>query len=222
MLTGLIGVAASRALASARNAAIKAEIDMLHMAIMNYKNEYGRFPPSLDTALNATSPATRHLSRLFPRCSNSTTQLAGALPSGVVVTGTSAVTFWLKGFTDDPLSPLLPVDSRKKLYDFDMSRVNQSTGAYFPSGNSGSPYLYIDSTLYTSVPYAGGNSASPGAFRVSFAGDPTPFANAAQAFANPDTFQILCAGRDEIFGNDDDVSNFWPGTRQDYLDNLNQ
>jgi hypothetical protein len=41
-----------------------------------------------------------------------------------------------------------------------------------------------------------------------------------QPFANPDTFQILCAGRDEIFGNDDDLSNFWPGTRREYLDSL--
>jgi prepilin-type N-terminal cleavage/methylation domain-containing protein len=222
MLAALVTPAVMRAQATARNAAIKAEIDMLHMAIMNYKNEYGSFPPSLDDALNATSPATKHLSRLFPRCSNPTTQLTGALPSGAIVSGTNAIAFWLKGFTDDPSEPLLPVGSRKKLYDFDMSRVNQSTGAYFPSGKSGSPYLYIDSTMYATAPYAGGSSASPGAFRVTYAGDPTPFANAAQAFANADTFQILCAGRDETFGTDDDLSNFWPGTRRDYLDSLKQ
>jgi hypothetical protein len=39
-------------------------------------------------------------------------------------------------------------------------------------------------------------------------------------FFNTDTFQILCAGRDEQFGTDDDLSNFWPGTRREYLDSL--
>ena len=38
LLAGLLTPAVMRARNSARNAAIKAEIDMLHMAIMNYKN----------------------------------------------------------------------------------------------------------------------------------------------------------------------------------------
>ena len=33
---------------------------------------------------------------------------------------------------------------------------------------------------------------------------------------------VLHPGRDGEFGNDDDLSNFWPGTRKDYLDSLNQ
>jgi len=39
-------------------------------------------------------------------------------------------------------------------------------------------------------------------------------------FFNPNSFQILCAGVDGIFGTDDDLSNFWKGTRRDYLDSL--
>ena len=219
LLAAIVTPAVMRAQSSARNAAIKAEIDMLHMAIMNYKNEFGSFPPSLDTALTGTSPACKHLARIFPRCATAANELQSTLPSGVVITGTNAISFWLSGYSDNPALPLTG-GTRKKLYDFDASRVNSSTGAYFPSGKSASPYLYIDSSMYTSVPYAGGSSSSPGAFRVSYAGDPTPFANAAQAFANADTFQILCAGRDETFGTDDDISNFWPSTRKDYLDSL--
>jgi hypothetical protein len=41
-----------------------------------------------------------------------------------------------------------------------------------------------------------------------------------QTFVNPDSFQILSAGLDGVFGNDDDMSNFWKGTRKDYLDSL--
>jgi len=37
---------------------------------------------------------------------------------------------------------------------------------------------------------------------------------------NPDSFQVINAGRDEEFGTDDDLSNFWPGTRREYLDSL--
>jgi hypothetical protein len=48
----------------------------------------------------------------------------------------------------------------------------------------------------------------------------TDFAVGAQPAFNADTFQILCAGRDEQFGTDDDLSNFWPGTRREYLDSL--
>jgi len=45
VLAALIVPAVFQARVTARNAAIKAEIDMLHMAIMNYKNEFGSFPP---------------------------------------------------------------------------------------------------------------------------------------------------------------------------------
>ena len=82
MLAALVTPAVMRALASARNAAIKAEIDMLHMAIMNYKNEYGSFPPCVDTeyassSYTADGQAAKHVSRLFPRCTpaNSASQL---------------------------------------------------------------------------------------------------------------------------------------------------
>ena len=49
---------------------------------------------------------------------------------------------------------------------------------------------------------------------------PTVFNNPTQPYFNPDSFQIICAGRDEKFGTDDDMSNFWPGTRKDYIDSL--
>ena len=43
----------------------------------------------------------------------------------------------------------------------------------------------------------------------------TPSGTATEFF-NATTFQILCAGRDEQWGTDDDLSNFWPGTRVEY------
>lgn len=77
MLAAILTPVVMQSLAKARNAAIKAEIDMLHMAIMNYKNEYGSFPPCFDTTFSAVSPAGKHLQRLFPRCTTVPAQLAG-------------------------------------------------------------------------------------------------------------------------------------------------
>jgi len=227
MLASLVTMASSRAMTAARNAAIKAEIDMLHMAIMNYKNEYGSFPPAISGISSASDAGVKHLSRLFPRCNACPAQLLAAFPvsaSPKTITATNALTYWLSGFTDDPTAPLSSSGlTRNKLFAFDTSRVDQTTGAYFPSGKSGANYMYLNSSLYATNSYSG--TAAAGAMRQTYSGDTTPFYNSGgetNDFFNPDTFQILCAGRDEEFGNDDDLSNFWPGTRRDYLDSLNQ
>jgi prepilin-type N-terminal cleavage/methylation domain-containing protein len=231
MLASLVTVAASRAMTAARNAAIKAEIDMLHMAIMNYKNEHGSFPP---------------------RCINPNVQFTAVGLSGEqtwpALGPANALVVWLSGFTTDPTTPLRPDSDRKRLYDFDRSRITTAL-SYHPSGKPQSPYIFIKNgasatggygTIATSGPSAGVTNATYGAYK------PLVRITASDvSFFNPDSFQILCAGRDEIWdedtnlngvlepaedvnGNgvwdksDDDLSNFWPGTRKDYLDSLNQ
>ena len=227
LLAAIVTPAVMRAQSTARNAAIKAEIDMLHMAIMNYKNEYGSFPPCDGFDLTATCPSTKHLQRLFPRCANPLSELQTTLAgtASAKISPSNAITFWLSGYTDTPSAPLT-VGSRKKQFDFDTSRVDASTGYYWPAGKSSSWYVYIDSSAYLTYPYAASSLTSVRAQRVPTTPPTTnsvaEFTNTSQPFANPDTFQILCAGRDEVFGNDDDLSNFWPGTRRDYLDSLNK
>jgi prepilin-type N-terminal cleavage/methylation domain-containing protein len=230
LLAGLVTPAVIRARNSARNAAIKAEIDMLHMAIMNYKNEYGSFPPAVDLAPNTAGSSTaKHLQRLFPRCMNivgATGQLQGAQP----IVPASALASWLMGYTGDPSSPIQPPANRKKLFDFDQTRL--SGASYAPAGKKGSPYIYIDAVSYSLVPYDTSALATPGAQRVPIVPPPTktaldfgttvpvPTSPSPQPFFNADTFQILCAGQDEEFGTDDDLSNFWRGTRKEYLGSL--
>lgn len=96
VLAALITPAVFQARVSARNAAIKAEIDMLHMAIMNYKNEYGSFPPCSSVA-SASSPAAKHVNRLFPRSS-------GAGDTSVR-SPENALVRWLRGYSSDPTDP---------------------------------------------------------------------------------------------------------------------
>jgi prepilin-type N-terminal cleavage/methylation domain-containing protein len=229
MLASLVTVAASRAMTAARNAAIKAEIDMLHMAIMNYKNEYGSFPPCADTTTSyaANGPASRHLSRLFPRCTNPTgtgvnAQFASARP----LTPATALIAWLTGYANDPSLPLTG-GNRTKLYDYDRSRLDTNQLVYFPSTKRGSPFIYINAAEY-GTPWSQPIAYSVGAQNYTIAAN-IYFAQPANGsyvnsgpFANPETFQILCAGADEVFGNDDDLSNFWPSTRKAFLESLNQ
>jgi prepilin-type N-terminal cleavage/methylation domain-containing protein len=225
MLASLVTVAASRAMTAARNAAIKAEIDMLHMAIMNYKNEYGSFPPCV--AGSSGRDAT-HLVRLFPRINAATanSQLAIAstgtdgtttdsscLNSIASLNPRTALTFWLGGFTTNPVSPLAPASDRRSLYSFDSARKqsntsNRFTGEYYSSGKPESQYWYMDST--SSV-------AELAAFDFARETHPTT-----GVVFNQDTFQIVNPGRDGVWNNDDDLSNFWPGTRKDFRDSLNQ
>jgi len=253
ILAALVTPAVFQARVSARNAAIKAEIDMLHVAIMNYKNEYGSFPPCVDTRYDGIAPpntaiapntnlyqsageAAMHLSRLFPRC-NAVAQLnwtpSPFSPSTLTRTADddiwlnylyapaspptgadlhlnphNAIGAWLGGFTASPVSPLTPEAARKKLYDFDRARLTAG-GLYAPSGKPKSPYIYIDNSKYSTFLAGTSVSVNLGAIR-----------RTSSEFFNPDTFQILSAGLDEQWGTEDDLSNFWTGTRQDYLDSL--
>jgi prepilin-type N-terminal cleavage/methylation domain-containing protein len=231
MLAGLLLPAVMQALTKARNTAIKAEIDMLHMAIMNYKNEYGSFPPCFDpSGYSSAGSASKHLARLFPRCVNPTATGEGEFASASEpITPFTAIVSWLGGYTNNPMFPLTGGD-RKRLFDFDQARISP-TLSYFPPKNPNSPYIYITSDQYlwdhdnnpTTPPVVRYFPPPGGAYyghRIPPAGG-NNFAVATQPAFNPDTFQILCAGRDGEFGTDDDLSNFWPSTRRAYLDSLN-
>jgi prepilin-type N-terminal cleavage/methylation domain-containing protein len=204
VLAALVTPAVIRARSAARNAAIKAEIDMLHMAIMTYRNEYGSFPPCV-SPITSGSAMARHLQRLFPRCDSAAHLTAAGVSA---VSQQNAIFWWLSGYTSDPTSPLMPASGLRVLFDFDRSRLQSGTippsrnnpAAYAPAGRPGSPYLYFDAPRY-------------GTSLVLTSGSYTPVIRTGSEFFNPDSFQILCAGQDGIWNNDDDLSNFWRGTR---------
>jgi len=170
------------AIASARNAKTKAEIDMLHVALMSYKNEYGSFPPANmnglwnGSSVNTAHPAYKHLARIFPRLSEDTSA-SGPYPALAQLSPAQALVFWLQGFYENPQYPLTNgnagAGTRRKLFDFDESRLySASTYAfngtpqtfaartgptaypvYFTGHPTcGLPYVYFDSRCYTSAP----------------------------------------------------------------------
>ena len=193
VLAALITPAVFQARRSGQNAAIKAEIDLLHMAMMHYKNEYGSFPPC-SSGIASSQPGPRHIRRLFPRTSATYAPAAGT-PS---TTPANALVGWLAGYSKDPTNPLS--ETRVKIFEFDQNRVSNTaptTGQFHPRKKPGSPYIYIDNANYGTPVTVGANTYT------------------ANATDKPDTFQILCAGLDETWGTDDDLSNFWKGTRGD-------
>ena len=207
ILAALITPAIFQARVSARNAAIKAEIDMLHMAIMNYKNEYGSFPPCVSVA-GTSGPAATHVKRLFPR---STPNPDSRSPENALVR-------WLRGYSSDPTDPFGA--GRKKMFDFDESRVT-SADEYHPSGKPESPYVYIDAANYGTAfgLYQSVSGLNPDTFQILSAGLDGIWSEDANNNGILDSGEDLNSnGVLDI--SEDDLSNFWPATRQDYLDSL--
>ncbi len=163
LLAGLLTPAVMRSLSSSRAAAVKAEIDLLDTALMNYRNEYGSFPPSdmrglwsnSANAVNTGHPAYKHLQRIFPRL-NEPTSGGPASPYYWMaqMSPAQALVFWLQGYFDDPqypltngtvLTALMPragtaAANRKKLFDFDESRLYAASAYWQPT--SSNPFLY--------------------------------------------------------------------------------
>jgi prepilin-type N-terminal cleavage/methylation domain-containing protein len=255
MITAIAVPTIFGAIASARNAKTKAEIDMLHMALMNYKNEYGSFPPANmaglwnGTSVNPNHPAYKHLVRIFPRLSEDTTA-AGPYRAMSQLSPAQALVFWLQGFYENPEQPLTnrgTPATRKKFFDFDQSRLyavkNDLSAPYnaytvgslpadptaaakqsfqtLPSGNEfqqlypvyftghpscGLPYVYFDSRCYSSsaagdVVYVAKSMNGDDSIAAPYiASSPPPNPTWGQNHMAADTFQIIAAGKDGVYG----------------------
>jgi prepilin-type N-terminal cleavage/methylation domain-containing protein len=166
------------AVASARNAKTKAEVDMLHVALMNYKSEYGSFPPAnmsglwncQTNKLNTGHAAYKHLVKIFPRIAEDPSA-AGEYPKLATMSPAQALVFWLSGFYQNPEYPLTnqgAPGSRQKFFDFDESRL-YAASVYFvnctrvaqtfaprgsPEAASMSPYpVYFTGHQSAGLPY---------------------------------------------------------------------
>jgi len=142
MLSALLVPTVMKARNSAYNAKVKAEIDMLHMALMNYKNEYGSFPPAdfgnvptvgplwQSNKVNTNHPVYRHLVRIFPRINEATSDANSPYQLMSQMSPAQALVFWLRGFYPNQEYPLTnqgAAGSRKKFYDFDEARLYVAT-----------------------------------------------------------------------------------------------
>ena len=132
MITAIAVPTIFGAIASARNAKTKSELDMLHMAFMNYKNEYGSFPPAnmqglwVSNQVNKSHAVYKHLVRSYPRLNEVTSGASSPYLAMSQLSPAQALVFWLYGFYENPEYPLTNGNSpgnRKKFFDFDESRL---------------------------------------------------------------------------------------------------
>lgn len=205
-LLALLVPAVRLAISSARKAAIKTEIDMLHMAVMNYKNEYGGLPPCVGYTNALSERPVRHLRRLFPRC---TVPLDQFTSSGVAyLNPTNSLLFWLSGYTGDPERPLTPAPSRKSMYDYDQLRAKSYV--YKAPYSLDTPYLFFDSGSYAALD---GQTVTTDIGPVICE---IPKYPGTSNYMEPGRFIILAAGLDGEFYTPDDLSNAWTGTRESF------
>ena len=241
MLTAISVPTIFGAVAAARNAKTKAEVDMLHMALMNYKNEYGSFPPAnmqglwASNQVNKSHAVYKHLVRSYPRLNEATSGANSPYLAMSQLSPAQALVFWLYGFYENPEYPLTnspdpsnPIPgNRKKLFDFDESRLYAASAyafdgtpqtfsvrtsstaypVYFTGHPScGLPYVYFDSRSYDDGPssdinYAAVNTAGDISIASTYINSLPPGNGTwAQQHMAADTFQLIAAGKDGLYG----------------------
>ncbi|HPP53716.1 MAG TPA: hypothetical protein PK777_12250, partial [Thermoguttaceae bacterium] len=205
-----------------------------------FKDRYGDFPPS--NLQDATS-VRAFLRRAFPRYPATTADpyaqfVADLSANDIPLTvsnmdAAAALVFWLggmpdadrkpRGFSKDPQNPFRKpsADSMRypPIYDFVQKRlvIDSGTMRYYPdiSGaiESLSPYIYFRASEYGAVSFvhnAGGENVTI-----------TPYQNPTTGeYFNPQTFQIISAGRDNLYGGaayEDNLTNFTDGKLKEVL-----
>lgn len=234
MLMGLLVVAIGKAMIAGKDAAIVAEIAQLDAAMKKYQSENGILPPAVHNDNTAANIARVRAfwRRVWPRWDNSGTTPVDLTPAEVLVfylggQYSTAGSSKLIGFNMNPANPTQAGGQRTvPLFQFQQGRLFDEDGngyaEYYPphkrsAGDGVPPYTYFDSASYGTfstspfygsvaqgyaVPYNDGNSPS------------------GTGFMNATTFQILCAGQDNNYGNDS-AKLFPNGTGYDDGDNDN-
>lgn len=140
MLAALVSVAVVRALDTAKQVAIKTELDMIDAAMKSYKEKYGSYPPCImPPAGPLFNQLRQHVSQAFPRydLAHLENDLNAAGIDRRNFRPDQALVFWLRGFGPDPAHPFVDMNdmqlvngvptvkvSRTQFFDFDQSRLD--------------------------------------------------------------------------------------------------
>ncbi len=194
VLAGFLIGGAQKVIVLAANLQIAWEISQLNEAVEDFAVQFGDYPPDFHDQAKVVLFLQHH----FPKCPpENYPSFAGQSPA-------SALYFWLagpkgKGFSADPANPF--GDGPRRIGPFirfadDRLKKKDGVVQYLPPQNKGgSPYVYFRAGEkgYT------GNSGWPPArpYRDSRDG----------SWINADSFQILCAGHDGVYG----AGNHFPG-----------
>jgi prepilin-type N-terminal cleavage/methylation domain-containing protein len=228
ILAGMIVGAAITVRISVRRSIIITEIKQLEMALQTYKTEVGEFPPDFafcdETSTRgdaARARVLRHLRKAFPRMKVADfAAFEGACglsagPGSGELNPSTALTFWLGSFHEDPTKPFKSGKPRKKApFEFKEDQLN---GLQYmqPNIQPQSPYVYFRAVKTSSGDYEYGDVDDGGTdlfdpFSVGSGSNvcvpyledainltPTDPADA-RTWRAPDTYQIIAAGVDGV------------------------
>lgn len=177
VLAALVSVGVMKALDTARQTAIKTELDQIDTALKAYKDKYGEYPPC-DLRSSNDAAIKRHVIRAFPRyysINNAPKDIRDYLGADDFRPD-QALVLWLGGFNPDPQRPFDTLNTLKKsqrkdaLFDFDESRLTDITTlpvqqrmfglgicpSYVAKGvKTSAPYVYFDAGYYMKVNTSG-------------------------------------------------------------------
>ncbi len=230
MLAGLLLAAVMRVFITVDEARVANEVSQLNLAVESFKNTHGFYPPSKITiagdAASSDTQAQMAIKRMFPRIdwNNMDWNGDGSPDAGATtLNGAQCLVFFLggpggQGFSTNPTNPTATGGDRIPPFNFQPNRLG---GAGFPAYQDiyGNPYIYFSSYnrpngyIGTDCPQLGGG----------------PYTVSAGKYANPNSFQIISAGRNGLYpatGSSqlgslpkdglDNLTNFNKGTLQTY------
>lgn len=203
LLAALITPALYRVVLRARENRIAQEVSQLHQAAESYKQAHGDYPPDFSDA----TVVTRHFRKAFQRHTDDTAVTALTTAQ---LTRAESIVFCLSQICKDPRQPLSSTTQpTESFFPFDQARLkltrtitlgsrNVDLYAYLPKDGGETPYVYFDCRTYAT------NTASGGGYTIN-SETVRPYkrkiGNAPYPYANPTTYQLICAGLDAEFGN---------------------
>ncbi|MFI4874231.1 MAG: type II secretion system protein [Blastopirellula sp. JB062] len=136
---------------------------------------------------------------------------AGTIVDGVLkldrIGPAEALVVFLSGFSSDVERPFTGEGDRKRYFDFKVERLqdldNDGWLEYYPSGVE-APYIYFNSRSYVNGSAVARFPFDPSGSAFSDVGQARPYfqvLGSTSGFANPKSFQIICAGIDGHFGD---------------------
>jgi|GEM_PF-2893532 len=211
LLMGLLLPAVQKIRVAGKRTQTGADIGQLTTAANSFKTEFKFYPPdsfTIPANKNANNPNNQILAQMFRQYASSLDQTnSGTVPSGMAGAGTTltgiqcliyftagpSMTGWA---TDAPIAPSAGASNKKGPF-FEYSGPALTNYTY--SDPFGTPYVYFVSGpggTYSGAAQAGG-AVIP--FRQN------------NKFVNSDSIQIISAGANRVFGNNNNASNWMPG-----------
>ncbi|MEI7684133.1 MAG: prepilin-type N-terminal cleavage/methylation domain-containing protein [Planctomycetota bacterium] len=224
------------------NMATTTNIEIREMAtgLENFKAKYGVYPPSRVTLSPSSATCDAIISQMWPGI-NHAAAFGGLGPAPVPLTGDQCLVFFLggvqdadgcKGFSTSSVNPFQPPalgdkERQAPFFKFKPQRLFKRPGSSFFSYGDGFYKLNVNqaeqSTYYAyfapvkGVGYVETHCNAQGDYKGN---TPKPYMDAASAYLNRQTFQILSAGKNTLWGT---ARRWAPGmalTDADSLDNI--